>query len=385
MDKQTLNILALLIFLAPVATLAGFILFMNFLKKTRPARKRLQAQITSNKVKEEKLQTQKTQKWLRVGEYDIFVHRVTEQLHISDQKRKQVIYIEVEYRNQSQVENLSCRRNQWRVYSAEGNSYEAEAIGIAYLFREKHYFGSENLINPGMNVRGWFAFILPEGAKIRFLQFMTAFIGTKTAAFDIEDSIEIEEPLVETQKKFPNQVQLIEKEYGKINRAANDFLLKLPEDNIKQAISLSAEMAGLKLLRTADIDLSKFEPGTVVLGAVSDETYQQMQRFMFNWAISNRLDPRNAGNVELLDDDKNYFIEVAQLEDSFDEICRQNNILQEHFPFAAASAALKLVLAGKKMDLLDENTGRALTLYHIILGGKTIPYHPRENDPQPRP
>jgi len=43
-----------------------------------------------------------------------------------------------------------------------------------------------------MNLRGWLAFILPGETKIRVLQFMTAFLGTKTAEFDIEGSIEVE-------------------------------------------------------------------------------------------------------------------------------------------------------------------------------------------------
>lgn len=67
---------------------------------------------------------------------------------------------------------------------------------------------------------------------------------------------------------------MIEEGYSKIDKAAKDFLQRLPNDNIKQAIALSAEMAGLKLLRAAGVDLSEFKPGAIVLGAISDEMYQ---------------------------------------------------------------------------------------------------------------
>jgi hypothetical protein len=79
------------------------------------------------------------------------------------------------------------------------------------------------------------------------------------------------------------------------------------------------------------------------------------------------------GNVELADEDKNYYSEIVQLEEAFDELCQQNNLYPEHCPFAAISAALKLVHVGKNMNLLDENIGRALILYHIVSGSKTIP------------
>lgn len=378
MDNQTLIIIAALICLMPLVTLAGLALLGNTLKKSRPARKRIKAEIEKNKVTAGQIKTQNLGEWVEVGEYDLIVHKITEQQRIHRQKQERIIYIDIEYRNRTEDEELSCRRNQWYVYSEAGHKYEAESdMTASSLYHDKHYFGSESALKPGMNVRGWLAFVLPAGARIRVLQFMTAFLGTKTAEFDVEGSVETEESVEEIKTDASAWFHLIEEEFGKINQAARDSLLKLPDDNIKKAIALSAEMAGLKLLRATGIDLSEFEPGSMVLGAVSDEIYQYIQRFIINWMHSNGLD-LVTDRVEIPAGDKKYYPEVVQLEKSFDEICEQNNLYPEHFSYAAISAALKLLLAGKNMGLLDEKTGRTLILYHIVLGGKTVPYSPAD-------
>ena len=41
-----------------------------------------------------------------------------------------------------------------------------------------------------MNACGWLAFRVLEEAKITVLQFMTAFVGTKTADIDVEHVIQ---------------------------------------------------------------------------------------------------------------------------------------------------------------------------------------------------
>ena len=313
--------------------------------------------------------------WVRVGEYEVIVHKATGRVHGQGQNKARVISIEIEYRNETNEKDLSCRQNQWILYDENGYKYNAQSGSLAvHLYHDKHYFGNTCTLKPGMNVRGWLVFTLPENAKTQALQFITAFLNTQTAEFDIEDSIESEKALEDIQP-MPNQYHLIEKEYGKLNQAAGDFLLNLPDDNIKQAISLSAEMAGLKLLRAAQIDLSRHEPGNVVMGAILDGTYDQIRRFMFSWANSNGLMPV-FGGAELSPEDKRYLPEVAQLEDPFDAICREKELIPEHDPFAAITACLKLVLAGKKLGLIDEKTGQVMTLYHILLGSKIVPSHP---------
>jgi len=176
-----------------VIILVGVSVLGGRLKRRWAERKRMQAGITPQKISQGKFTVRKIQEWIRAGEYDIFVHKVTEQFHTHGQKEERVIYAEVEYRNQTKEENISCRRNQWHLFGKDGYSYEAKSgMEASYLYQEKRYFGSERFINPGMNVRGWLGFSVPEDAKITILQFMTAFIGTKTADIDVEHVIETE-------------------------------------------------------------------------------------------------------------------------------------------------------------------------------------------------
>jgi hypothetical protein len=170
----------------------------------------------------------------------------------------------------------------------------------------------------------------------------------------------------------------VQKDYAIINKAAGEFLYKLSGNNIKKDITLAAEMSGLKLLRTSKVDLSQVAPGVILLGAIPDETYKIMDRFIMGWAVSNWINPLGVGKVNIPDDVKDYLPEVTQLEIPFADICEQNSINNEYYPFVAASAALKLVLAGKKMKLLDAKIGLAMVMYHIISGSKTVPnqtYH----------
>jgi hypothetical protein len=150
----------------------------------------------------------------------------------------------------------------------------------------------------------------------------------------------------------------------------------LTNTNIKKDIALSASMAGLMLLRATGADLSKFDPGNILLGAVPDHVYDEMQRFVVGWIISNNLDPRDIGKVQIPDDAKDYLPEIANLEHTFYDICKRNGIKVEYYPFVAASAALKLVAAGEKLGLLDAKTGQAIMIYHVLSGSKTVPYLP---------
>lgn len=133
--------------------------------------------------------------WVQVKDYEVQIHSVKEQQYFINQETKRVIYIEVEYRNQTQVENLNCRRNQWHLFTQDGYSYEAlSEITASKYYTDKTYFGGERFINPGRNVRGWLAFEIPADKQPEYVQFMTAFLSTKTADIEIANAIEIEEP-----------------------------------------------------------------------------------------------------------------------------------------------------------------------------------------------
>jgi len=84
--------------------------------------------------------------------------------------------------------------------------------------------------------------------------------------------------------------------------------------------------------------------------------------------------PKEIGNVTIPDSIENYIPEVTQFEHAFYEIFRSHGIKAEYYPFIAISSAMKLVLAGEKMGLLNAKIGQAIVLYHIICGSKTMPY-----------
>lgn len=195
MDKQIFGILALFIFASPFIALVIIAAGMNWLKKTRAFRKRIQAQTAFQKASEQKFRQHSLQEWVTVGDYDVFVHRLTGQGSVTGAETERILYVEVEYRNQSGQESLSCRRNQWHLFAEDGYSYEAlSEVGASHLYEEKKYFGGDRFINPSMHVRGWLAFRVPVDAKIELLQFMTAFLGTKTAEFRVGTAVEEESP-----------------------------------------------------------------------------------------------------------------------------------------------------------------------------------------------
>jgi hypothetical protein len=128
--------------------------------------------------------TKSLQEWIQVGDYDIFVHEITEEQDVVDGKR--LVYIEVEYANNRSVEEISCRRNQWYLYDDQGYSYEAESSRDLYEKKDLQYLGGDRFLNQGMKLRGWLVFKVPENATIKSFQFVTSFVGTETADIIID-------------------------------------------------------------------------------------------------------------------------------------------------------------------------------------------------------
>jgi len=175
-------------------------------------------------------------------------------------------------------------------------------------------------------------------------------------------------------------LESIEKDYSRISEAAGKFLHRLTCNNIQKDIMLSAELSGLKLLRAnSAVDLSKIEPGVILLGAVPDEFYDLMEKFIMGWAVTNELEISDLHTQKLPADALKYLPEVSQYEGPFNEICEENKIELEYHPYVAACSALKLVAAGKQLNLLDPRAGLAMTMYHIIAASKTVPYPENES------
>jgi len=166
----------------------------------------------------------------------------------------------------------------------------------------------------------------------------------------------------------------VQKHYPMINNAAGDFLTKLTGTDIKKDIAVSAELAGLMLLRASSADLLKIPSGAGIIGAVPDNTFHTLTRFVLSMASSNGLSPKDADVAAIPADARGYLPELIQFEAPFYEICKGYGIAKEFFPFTAAASAVKLVLAGKQLGLLDARVGLAMVLFHLAAGSKTVPY-----------
>jgi hypothetical protein len=129
--------------------------------------------------------THSIKEWIQVGDYDIFVHQIIVEKEVVDNKR--LVYIEVEYANQRSAEELSCRVNQWVLYDSQGYSYEAKSSRNLYENKNVQYLGSDRFLSQNMQLRGWLAFEIPENAILKRIQFITAFLGTKTADILVDE------------------------------------------------------------------------------------------------------------------------------------------------------------------------------------------------------
>lgn len=176
----------------------------------------------------------------------------------------------------------------------------------------------------------------------------------------------------------------VQKHYPLVGKAAGEFLTRLTRNNITKDIVLSAEMAGLMLLRASAVDLQRFRPGMGVLGAVPDTVYRSLIRFTLSFAASNGLDPKDQDFAAIPNGAKAYLPELTQFEIPFYETCRRRGVEEHLFPYIAATAAGKLVLAGNQLGLLSAKAGLAMVLFHIAAGSKTVPY-PLATEPEKKP
>jgi hypothetical protein len=159
-----------------------------------------------------------------------------------------------------------------------------------------------------------------------------------------------------------------------INKAAGDFLSKLPGTDLKKDLTLAAEMAGLMLYRASPANQMKIPPGTPVLGAIPDDAGAALVSFVLAIAPANGLTRKDIDMAVLPAGNKEYLPELTQFEQPFYDACHANKIDRELFPFVAAAAAVKLILAGIQLKLLDPKLALATALFHIVAGSKTAPF-----------
>lgn len=175
----------------------------------------------------------------------------------------------------------------------------------------------------------------------------------------------------------------IPKHYAQINEAATRFLgnfgpafTQTPEGHIETDIAGAASIAGLTLLRALPIDLSRFEPGVAILYETHD-AHDDLLHFMENAAYSMGLPPQGGWDGPVPEAHEP-LLDVRQLtqrlEPSFLAVCQKTALAKDYYPHIAALAAMKLVAAGHKTNLLDAEIGKALAYYYVVIGSKMVPY-----------
>ena len=119
--------------------------------------------------------------WLKVAEYDVILQEVSYQKRDTDT----VFHIHVEYENRT-AEPIKYRHDQWIVFDPDGHTFEpAKDFTHPQLYLdEKIYLGMTRVLNPGMRLKGWLAFLLPNSVTVEYLQF-SAGTPTRTVEFRI--------------------------------------------------------------------------------------------------------------------------------------------------------------------------------------------------------
>lgn len=175
----------------------------------------------------------------------------------------------------------------------------------------------------------------------------------------------------------------IQKNYPKISAAANDVLSLFGpeftnkiEGHVETDISAAASLAGLSILRSKGFNLSEFKPGTVLLSDLDTEM-NEIWNFMMAAASNMGLEPSGGWDGEIPEANKPLFTiqdMTQKTETGFFALCNKHHLKKDFYPYVAVLAALKLVYAANKMEILDQNIGKALTGYHVVAGAKTVPY-----------
>jgi hypothetical protein len=174
----------------------------------------------------------------------------------------------------------------------------------------------------------------------------------------------------------------IQKNYSRISAAANEVLSLLgpgfthtPEGHVETDIAAAASLAGLSILRSKGLDLTAFKHGSVLLMDLDTEM-NDIWNFMMAAAGNMGLDPSGGWDTIIPDANKPLFsipVMTHTTEKDFISICSRHHLKKDFFPYVAVLASLKLVYAANTMKVLDQNTGKALTGYHVVAASKTVP------------
>ncbi|OPX65339.1 MULTISPECIES: hypothetical protein [unclassified Methanoregula] len=178
----------------------------------------------------------------------------------------------------------------------------------------------------------------------------------------------------------PSEIQEM---YPALDRAADDVLsllstefMKPTGSHVETVISAAASLAGLSLLRSRSFDLSPYRPG-MILAYDPGRDLEEIRDFMVTAAGKTGLDPSAGWGREIPEAHRPKFSipeMTREQERKFIDVCERHRLRRVFYPYVAVLAALKFVYASDRVRLLDQNTGKALVLYYLVAGAKTVPY-----------
>ena len=149
-----------------------------------------------------------------------------------------------------------------------------------------------------------------------------------------------------------------------------------PKGHVETDISAAASLAGLLILRNKFPALPAMKPGTVFLSPM-DEEMNMIHRFMAGVCGTLDLDPSDGWNTDIPQANMPLYSipeMTRRTEKDFLGICGSHDLQKDFFPYAAVLTSMRLVSAGNKIHVLDQNIGKALVAYHVYAGARTIPY-----------
>ncbi len=179
----------------------------------------------------------------------------------------------------------------------------------------------------------------------------------------------------------------LQKNYPVINQASRDMmalfgerLTQRPGGHIETDISAAASVAGLQILRSNVAALNALPAGKTILYPERAEEMNMIMKFMVGVCEGLDLDPKNGWNVKKPDATHAPLFSIPDMEQRLEKdylgVCHGYPLGTEFYPYVAILSAMRLVSAGNKLRILDENTGKELALYHVMAGSTTAPYPP---------
>jgi hypothetical protein len=175
----------------------------------------------------------------------------------------------------------------------------------------------------------------------------------------------------------------IQENFPALDRAAEDVLsllstefMKPTGSHVETVISAAASLAGLSVLRNRSFDLHPYKPGMIV-DYDPGRDIEEIRIFMMAEAGKAGLNPSGGWGMEIPEAHRPKFSIPEMTRDQerkFIAVCDRHKLKRVFYPYVAVLAALKFVYASDRTRLLDQNTGKALILYYLVAGAKTVPY-----------